>query len=338
MNKSYINAESKSQRAWPWRRLALFSAITISLSLGIEVALAETVDEAITKIAASLGTQATEKGAKDLAVVGFSEINGYQSAMTDFLAEELTTALFSAGDFSVVERSQLARVMEEHQLYASNLFDPDRIAELQKLLGVDAIVAGTVTRLGEQLRINARVIDVTTARVFGAAATTIDNDPLVENLLGQSSAANRSKIAIPGQVQQPSDVVFRSRYFTVTPISVIRSDDGRSVKVTAEVHNVSDSPIYVAAGGRRTRNAMTHAGTVLSVDSPDGMHVLNNLNDDPETEVLASSTLVVQWIAKIKNKGESILGDSMTIRDQWKVKTRNGIESVQVQFPKVMIN
>lgn len=321
-----------------WTYSVLVLVVTLLLLAGAERAIAGTAEEAINEIATSLGAQATEKNTTNLAVVGFSEINGYQSAMTDYLAEELTTALFSAGDFSIVERSQLARVMNEHQLYTTDLFDPEHTAELQKLLGVDAVVTGTVTRMGKQLRVNARVIDVTTARIFGAAATTIENDPRISSLLGQSSSANRSSVEIPGQVQQPSDVVFQSKYFAVTPISVVRSDDGSSVKVTAEVRNTSNTPIYVAAGGHRQRNAMTHAGTLLSVGTPSGMDTLNGLYDPPETEVLPNSPLIIQWVATVATRGSSMLGDSMTIRDEWKVKTENGIETIQVQFSKIMIN
>lgn len=319
------------------RQLVVFASLITALCLSVDrPAHAQyNMSDAVEEVAASLGTQAVQKGAKILAVVGFSEINGYQSALTDYLTEEFTTALFKVGDFSVVERSQLSRVLKEHELYATNLFDGDHVAELQKLLGVDAIVTGTVTRIGQQLRINVRVVDVSTARVFGAAAATIDNDPLIEGLLGQSSIANRSKSSIPGQVNQPSDVVFQSAGFTVTPISVIRAEDGRSVKITAQVFNTGNEAIRVGHLSNTRRTAITHAGTVLRVNSPSGMNVVVNRNS-PTTEVLPGSTLVVQWVART-TENEHLLGDSITLRDEWRIQTRSGIDDVQVQFPRIMI-
>ena len=330
---------SGSHRAWALARyrMAVILGLTLVLGFGVDRSAdaQDNVTEAVEKVAASLGSQATQKGAKNLAVVGFSEINGYQSAMTDYLTEEFTTALFTVGDFSVVERSQLARVLKEQEFYATGIFDKDHIAELQKLLGVDAIVAGTVTRIGKQLRINVRVIDVETARVFGAAAATIENDPLVESLLGQSSISNRSASAIPGQVSQPSDVVFQSSAFTVTPISVIRGEDGKSVKITAQVLNTSNELIRIGykIGARRT--AMTHAGTVLTIKYPSGMS--NTSGSGPKTEILPGSTLVVQWNTWLKSKNEKLLGDSISLRDFWEVQTPAGVDDVQIQFPKIMI-
>lgn len=47
--------------------------------------------------------------------------------------------------FSIVERSQIARVMEELQLAQSGVIDEAQAAQVGKMLGVDAIITGTVT-------------------------------------------------------------------------------------------------------------------------------------------------------------------------------------------------
>ncbi len=48
------------------------------------------------EVAASLGPSLSESGLKKLAVVEFTDLNGYRSALGPFLAEELTTQLFEA--------------------------------------------------------------------------------------------------------------------------------------------------------------------------------------------------------------------------------------------------
>ena len=59
-----------------------------------------------------------------------------------------------------LERRQLARILREQELTASSLFDADNIAELGQMLGIDALVTGSIADLGASVKINARAISV----------------------------------------------------------------------------------------------------------------------------------------------------------------------------------
>jgi curli biogenesis system outer membrane secretion channel CsgG len=62
----------------------------------------------------------------------------------------LVTDLVKDGNFSVIERSALDKVMNEQNFSNSNRADPNSAAKLGKLLGVDAIVMGTITEFGNE--------------------------------------------------------------------------------------------------------------------------------------------------------------------------------------------
>ncbi len=63
-------------------------------------------------------------------------------------ADMLTTALFKTNHFIVVERDLLEKVMREQGLSAAGALDPNTAVKIGKLLGVQALIAGSVTQLG----------------------------------------------------------------------------------------------------------------------------------------------------------------------------------------------
>ena len=64
----------------------------------------------------------------------------------------LVTDLVKDGNFSVIERSALDKVLNEQNFSNSNRADPNSAARIGKLLGVDAIVVGTITEFGNETK------------------------------------------------------------------------------------------------------------------------------------------------------------------------------------------
>ncbi len=61
-------------------------------------------------------------------------------------ADELVTQLVKTGKFSVIERDKLDLVLKEQQLSASGAIDPKTVVRLGKLLGVQLILTGSITK------------------------------------------------------------------------------------------------------------------------------------------------------------------------------------------------
>jgi curli biogenesis system outer membrane secretion channel CsgG len=64
----------------------------------------------------------------------------------------LVTGLVKDGNFSVIERQALDKVLNEQNFSNSNRADPNSAAKIGKLLGVDAIVVGTITEFGNETK------------------------------------------------------------------------------------------------------------------------------------------------------------------------------------------
>jgi len=110
----------------------------------------------------------------------------------------LVTDLVKDGTYSVIERQAMDKILAEQNFSNSNRADPSSAARIAKLLGVDAIILGTITEFGNETKktnlggaggnwggfglggighsnskanvgINARIINVDTAEIMGVA-------------------------------------------------------------------------------------------------------------------------------------------------------------------------
>jgi len=68
------------------------------------------------------------------------------------ISDLLVTDLVKDGTFSIIERKALDKIMSEQNFSNSDRADPTSAAKLGKLLGVDAIVVGTITQFGNETK------------------------------------------------------------------------------------------------------------------------------------------------------------------------------------------
>jgi curli biogenesis system outer membrane secretion channel CsgG len=101
-------------------------------------------------------------------------------------ADELTTQLVKTGKFTVIERTQLAALLDEQDLGASGRVTPSTAAKIGELLGVQLIFTGSITQFSIQRTsigfrgiggsysnaesmLDVRLIDTTTGEIMMAA-------------------------------------------------------------------------------------------------------------------------------------------------------------------------
>ena len=68
------------------------------------------------------------------------------------IADLLVTGLVKDGSYSIIERKALDKIMTEQNFSNSNRADPSSAAKLGKLLGVDAILVGSITEFGNETK------------------------------------------------------------------------------------------------------------------------------------------------------------------------------------------
>ncbi len=115
---------------------------------------------------------------KKIAIIPFSYADGRAAAKDgSVISERITMKLIKLRKFEIVERSMLDKVMGELKLQNSGGMDAASTQQLGKLLGVEAIVTGTLVEMqAGKIEVNARLIKTETAQAIGAAQMTVDKD------------------------------------------------------------------------------------------------------------------------------------------------------------------
>jgi curli biogenesis system outer membrane secretion channel CsgG len=68
------------------------------------------------------------------------------------ITDLLVTGLVKDGSYSIIERKALDRIMAEQNFSNSDRADPNSAAKIGKLLGVDAIIEGSITEFGNETK------------------------------------------------------------------------------------------------------------------------------------------------------------------------------------------
>jgi curli biogenesis system outer membrane secretion channel CsgG len=68
------------------------------------------------------------------------------------IVDLLVTGLVKNGSYSVIERKALDKILAEQNFSNSNRADPSSAAKIGKLLGVDAIIEGSITEFGNETK------------------------------------------------------------------------------------------------------------------------------------------------------------------------------------------
>ncbi len=170
------------------KKVIYFVLITMFMQVNLAVA-ASNLEEGVKQLAEQISKNMQEKQSKKIAIIDFSDLNGNVTALGQFMAEELTTQLFmiAPGKFEVVERRQLLKLVEELSLGQMGLIEEKSLKEMGRVLGVDAIVTGSMTDLGNTVKINSRMIAVESAKVVAVAAAEIQKTGVIADLLKKQS-------------------------------------------------------------------------------------------------------------------------------------------------------
>ncbi|MGH9500960.1 MAG: CsgG/HfaB family protein [Terriglobales bacterium] len=129
------------------------------------------------------------------------------------ISDLLVTDLVKDGSYSVIERKALDKILKEQNFSNSDRADPNSAAKIGKLLGVDAIIVGSITQFGNETKntgvggggggfggfglggfshkkskaivaMTARIVDIDTGEILGVAEGKGESSRESTSLLG----------------------------------------------------------------------------------------------------------------------------------------------------------
>jgi len=185
------------------------------------------------------------------------EFNSFTRNVQDILY----TNLIQRG-MTVVEREKMEQVMEELAQSFSGMIDTSTAAEIGKMLGVEAVIVGTVADMGNSVDLRARLVDVEKGTAITAAQIAVTKDPTIGGLLGggirstayearDSATAKDSKTALETNAGG----------FNFKLVDWQRKGDGLVFELLVTSEQNIDLRLYASYGDGRTTRIIDNFGT-----------------------------------------------------------------------------
>ena len=103
-----------------------------------------------------------------IAVIDF-EAKGVSKMEASALTDRLRDELFKTGQYKVVERAMMEEILNEQGFQLSGCTSDECVIEIGKLIGVEQIVGGSISKIGSVYSISSRMISVETSEVIQVA-------------------------------------------------------------------------------------------------------------------------------------------------------------------------
>ncbi|MCC7380771.1 MAG: hypothetical protein IT384_03020 [Deltaproteobacteria bacterium] len=119
-----------------------------------------------------------------IAVFPFPERGVGHTLLGEYVMDKLVTSFGSDPNVKLVERARLEAVRAEHQISAGGEISDDTAVSVGNMAGAEAVVVGTLTSLGQEWEIAARVLGTEDAGVRGVGEVRFSSTGLPPGLAG----------------------------------------------------------------------------------------------------------------------------------------------------------
>lgn len=132
----------------------------------------------------SVGMELSERilqlGKKSLVIAEVSNLEGQSKNLGRYFTEELSTELVnSSSNLTLLDRSQLSKLIKEQELDAAGLLDQNTLVNLGELIGTEVIITGKYKVIDERVKIWFRAIDIEKGRaIFAQDYSVIVNEEI----------------------------------------------------------------------------------------------------------------------------------------------------------------
>ena len=111
----------------------------------------------------------------------------------NYVTDALTQAIFECGNIKIIERSNLEKILSEQKFQASGIVDDSSAKSIGKIAGVDYVCYGDMKDIGEEINVNARIVDVESGEVISISRTTVKKDKYLKDYAKQQIEVARQK-------------------------------------------------------------------------------------------------------------------------------------------------
>ena len=114
----------------------------------------------------------TARSQPGLAVLPFRTV-GIDSRLSAIVADAVRNEISDIGEYVVLRRERMQEILERHAFLDTTCYERVCAVEMGKVLTVDKVLLGTVTKRGDEVYLESSIIDVATGREDAAADKVI---------------------------------------------------------------------------------------------------------------------------------------------------------------------
>ena len=201
------------------------------------------------------------------------------------IADSITSAIASLGYFALKDRmslSAIARIAKNNPFGSIGPIDAETAMQLGKLYGIHGVVTGTVSRLGDRVRVTARLIDTRTGAILRSGeiedqdidAVQVKLDKLVMAITTTPVAPTPSWRALTVKTEPPNALV---------KLLNVNQPYQAGIRLPAGVYEIEVShPGYVA---RKASVKIIENDVALMINLEKALYALTVEVDPPESRI-----------------------------------------------------
>lgn len=177
-----------------------------------------------------------------IALLDFVQQDGKVTGLEGYLRDKLQAALAGRPSVSLVERSEIKKIMKEQKLNLADVIDPKKSVEVGGLWGARGLIVGTTYPFRDRVELQVRLLDTETGRVVSVVEGSIKRTSDIEDLLGKvlrREPPTRPPLTLTATFVAEKVVGGRYELVALTDGSRLRSGDGYQVRVS------TNAPAYV---------------------------------------------------------------------------------------------
>lgn len=134
----------------------------------------------------------------------------------NYVTDALTQSVFETGNVRIIERANLEKILAEQKFQAGGLVDDNSAKAIGKIAGVDYVCYGDMKDIGEEITINARIVDVESGEVLAISRTTVEKDKYLRDYIVTQKKVEKERVqaekkAVEEQLAKSKWEVFKNR-------------------------------------------------------------------------------------------------------------------------------
>ena len=153
-----------------------------------------------------------------VAVLEF-EAKGISETEASILTDRFRTVVINLDTFNVYERELTDRILDEQGFQQSGIISDKSMVHLGRMIGVEQIISGSCSLIGETYTVTARIIDVSSGRILKSAS--VDHLGSLDGLLGSGMHELAETLFKKGAVIiRGKPIIDRVSEISITPLQI----------------------------------------------------------------------------------------------------------------------